>query len=129
MTGAGSWPDVAVMIADGGEAIADIDVLHHQYRDLGAVVSPATPARALDKVSPVKLKKNQTARPGFIAMSEAHPSGGLPASKAAGEELAGDAVAPDVDATVVVAQEGAARPKAQDWTISYRASSPSTRPG
>lgn len=109
-------------------------MLRHQYRVLGGVVSPATLARALDKVSPVKLKKNQTARarPGFISMSEAHRFGGLPASKAAGGELAGDVVVPDVDATVVVThseKEGAARPKAQAWTISYRASSPSTRPG
>ena len=39
--------DVAVMIADGGEAIADIDVLGHQAPVLGRVASPATLWRAL----------------------------------------------------------------------------------
>jgi hypothetical protein len=34
--------DVAVMLADGGEAIADIDVLRHQSQVLGAVASPPT---------------------------------------------------------------------------------------
>lgn len=32
--------DVAVMLADSGEAIADIDVLRHQAGVLGAVASP-----------------------------------------------------------------------------------------
>jgi len=34
--------DVAVMLADGGEAIADIDVLRHQGGVLGPVASPPT---------------------------------------------------------------------------------------
>ena len=34
--------DVAVMLADGGEAIADLDVLRHQSQVLGAVASPPT---------------------------------------------------------------------------------------
>ena len=38
--------DVAAMIADGGEAIADIDVLRHQGQVLGPVASPPTVWRA-----------------------------------------------------------------------------------
>ena len=34
--------DVAVMLADGGEAIADIDVLRHQSTVWGSVASPPT---------------------------------------------------------------------------------------
>ncbi len=63
MTAAGSWPvDVAVMLADGGEAIADIDVLRHQSSVLGPVASPSTVWRTLDEVTPARLKKIATAR-------------------------------------------------------------------
>jgi hypothetical protein len=34
--------DVAVLIADGGEAISDIEVLRHQADVLGPVAAPAT---------------------------------------------------------------------------------------
>lgn len=44
--------DVAVMIADGGEAIADIDVLRHQDQVLGPVASAPTVWRALDELTP-----------------------------------------------------------------------------
>ncbi|MGL5851576.1 MAG: hypothetical protein ACRCZD_12415 [Phycicoccus sp.] len=43
--------DVAVMLADGGEVIADIDVLRHQGEVLGPVASPPTAWRALDEVT------------------------------------------------------------------------------
>src|SRR3954453_851866 len=54
--------DVAVMLADGGEAIADIDVLRHQSSVLGPVASPPTVWRTLDEVTPGRLKKIATAR-------------------------------------------------------------------
>jgi len=54
--------DVATMIADGGEAIADIDVLGHQDQVLGSVASPATVWRTLDEVTPARLKKIAAAR-------------------------------------------------------------------
>ena len=54
--------DVAVMIADGGEAIADIDVLRHQSGVLGPVASPPTVWRTLDEVTPGRLKKIAIAR-------------------------------------------------------------------
>jgi hypothetical protein len=96
--------DVAVMIADGGEAIADIDVLRHQRQVLGPVASPPTVWRALDEVTPARLKKIATAR----ARARRHVWGvlasgaGIPASKVAGSDL-GSTVVLDVDATIVVA--------------------------
>ncbi len=43
--------DVAVLLADGGEAISDIDVLRHQAQVLGPVASAPTVWRALDELS------------------------------------------------------------------------------
>lgn len=57
--------DVAVMLADGGEAIADIDVLRHQSSVLRPVASPPTTWRTLDEVKPGRLKRIQTARARF----------------------------------------------------------------
>ena len=54
--------DIAVMLADGGEAIADIDVLRHQSGVLGPVASPPTVWRTLDEVTPGRLKKIAIAR-------------------------------------------------------------------
>ena len=97
--------DVAVMIADGGEAIADIEVLRHQEPVLGAVASQATVWRALDEISTGQVKKIAVARArarrhvwGLLAEGEA----GFPASRVAGTDL-GEVVVLDVDATVVIA--------------------------
>lgn len=54
--------DIAVMLADGGEAIADIDVLRHQRSVLGPVASPPTVWRTLDEVTPGRLKTILAAR-------------------------------------------------------------------
>lgn len=93
--------DVAVMIADGGEAIADIDVLRHQSGVLGAVASAPTVWRTLDEVTPARLKKIATARARTRRHVWAQIPGGLPASKVAGTDL-GATVVLDVDATIVV---------------------------
>lgn len=97
--------DVAVMLADGGEAIADIDVLRHQSLVLGPVASAPTVWRALDEVSPARLRKIQTGRARvrrhvWAQLVDSH--GGVPASKVAGADL-GPVVVLDVDATIVVA--------------------------
>ncbi len=94
--------DVAVMLADGGEAIADIDVLRHQAGVLGPVASPPTVWRALDEVSTARLKKIATARARVRRHVWSRLTGGLPASRVAGTDL-GDVVVLDVDATIVVA--------------------------
>ena len=47
--------DLAVLLADGGEAIADIDVLRHQSQVLGPVASAPTVWRALDELTPAAM--------------------------------------------------------------------------
>jgi hypothetical protein len=53
--------DVAVMLAGGGEAIADIDVLRHQSQVLGPVASASTVWRTLDELTPARLKQIDSA--------------------------------------------------------------------
>lgn len=93
--------DAAVMLADGGEAIADIDVLRHQSGVLGPVASPPTVWRTLAKVTPGRLTKIATARARTRRHVWAQLPGGVPASQVAGTDL-GHVVVLDVDATVVV---------------------------
>lgn len=95
--------DVAVMLADGGEAIADIDVLRHQAGVLGPVASPPTVWRTLDEVTPGRLKKIATARSRIRRHVWARFADGVPASMVAGTELADDLIVLDTDATIVVA--------------------------
>src|SRR6478736_10149164 len=54
--------DLAVLLADGGEAIADIDVLRHQDQVLGPVASAPTVWRALNELTPAALRRVETAR-------------------------------------------------------------------
>src|SRR5450759_1110064 len=54
--------DVAVMLADGSEAIGDINVLRHQDQVLGPVASAPTVWRALDGLTPAALKRIDVAR-------------------------------------------------------------------
>jgi hypothetical protein len=115
----GWWPvhdrgrvlvDLAVMIADGGEAICDIDVLRHQGEVFGSVASPATCWRALDEIGPAQLRRIATARAKARARVWAL-SGQLPAARAAGRDIGDGVVVLDVDSTIVIAhsdKEGAA---------------------
>ena len=102
--------DVAVLVAGGGEAIADIDVLRHQGEVLGSVASAPTVWRALDEVTPAVAKRIEKARAKVRAHVWSQLPGGVPASKVADTDL-GDVVVLDVDATLVTAhseKEGAA---------------------
>ncbi len=93
--------DVAVMLAGGGEAIADIDVLRHQGQVLGPVASAPTVWRALDELTPAALVRVERAR----ARVRRHVWAQLPAvptSKVAGTDL-GEVIVLDVDATLVTA--------------------------
>lgn len=94
--------DIAVLIADGGEAIADIDVLRHQSEVLGPVASPPTVWRTLDEVTPGRLKKIAIARARTRRHVWAQLPDGVPAAKVAGSDL-GSTVVLDVDATIVIA--------------------------
>lgn len=123
--------DVAMVIADGGEAIADIEVLRHQASVLGPVASSPTVWRTLDEVTPGRLKKIQAARARvrrhvWTQITDSH--GGIPASKVTGTDL-GDVVVLDVDATIVIAHSGSGMPKTPAWVGSRPESSRSTRPG
>ena len=93
--------DVAVMLADGGEAIADIDVLRHQAVVLGPVASPPTVWRALAEVTPARRKRIAAARARVRRRVWASLPG-VPASRVAGTDL-GSTIVLDVDATIVVA--------------------------
>ena len=93
--------DVAVMLADGGEAIADIDVLRHQSSVLGPVASPPTVWRALNEVTPGRLKKIQTARARARRHVWSQFPDGVPASRVAGTEI-DDLIVLDTDATIVI---------------------------
>jgi hypothetical protein len=115
----GWWPghdrgrvvvDLAVMIADGGEAICDIDVLRHQGEVFGPVASPATCWRALDEIGEAQLRRIAKARARVRARVWAL-LGQLPAARAAGRDIGGGVVVLDVDSTIVLAhseKEGAA---------------------
>src|SRR4051812_40916173 len=54
--------DVAVMLADGGEAISDLAVLRHQPALFGPVASHATTWRALEAVDGAALERIAAAR-------------------------------------------------------------------
>jgi hypothetical protein len=95
--------DVATMIAAGGEAIADIDILRHQRDVLGAVASAPTAWRCLDELTQASLARIEKARATTRARVWSLIPGGLPASKVAGTALPADLVVLDVDATIVVA--------------------------
>ena len=95
--------DVAVLLADGGEAISDIDVLRHQGQVLGPVASAPTVWRALDEVTDARRRKIHRARAGVRrhVWAQLAAAGGVPASRVAGTDL-GEMVVLDVDATIVV---------------------------
>jgi len=102
--------DVAVLLADGGQAIGDIDVLRHQDQVLGPVASAPTVWRALDELTPAGLKQVAVAR----ARTRRHVWSQLrqvPVSKVADTDL-GETIVLDIDATLVAAhsEKESARP-------------------
>ncbi|WP_373366736.1 transposase [Demequina lutea] len=91
--------DMAVMLADGGEAIGDIHVLRHQGQVLGPVASAPTVWRALDELTPAALKRIEVVRARVRRhVWEQLPK--LPTSQVGGSDLGGVVVL-DVDATLV----------------------------
>jgi Transposase DDE domain group 1 len=95
--------DVATMIAAGGEAIADIDTLRHQVEALGPVASAPTVWRALDELTPGRLRRLEQARARTRARVWGLIPEGVPAAAVAGTDLPAEVVVLDVDATIVVA--------------------------
>jgi hypothetical protein len=101
---------VAVLIADGGEAICDIDVLRHQREVFGAVASDTTVWRALDQIDAVRLRRIAAAR-ARVRARVWRLFGGPPAARAAGRDIGERVVVLDVDSTIVLAhsdEDGAA---------------------
>jgi hypothetical protein len=94
--------DLAVTIADGGEAISDIAILGDQKQLLGPVASMPTAWRTLDEITPARLKKIASAR----AKTRRHVwtlikarHGRIPPAKIAGGDL-GATVVIRLDATL-----------------------------
>jgi hypothetical protein len=125
----GWWPvhdrgrllvDLAVMIADGGEAICDIDVLRHQQEVFGPVASDTTVWRALDEIGAVQLRRIAKARAKVRARMWTL-FGGPPTAKAAGRHIGAGVVVLDVDSIIVIAhRQGRRRAQLQTRTDSIR---------
>jgi GNAT superfamily N-acetyltransferase len=102
--------DLAVLIADGGEAIGDIDLLRHQPELFGRVASDTMVWRALDELGAVQLRRIAAARAKVRAWMW-HLFGGPPGARAAGRDIGTGVVVLDVDSTLLIAhsdKEGAA---------------------
>jgi hypothetical protein len=95
--------DLAVMLADGGEAIADLGVLRDQPGLFGSVASDATAWRVLSSLDSGALSRLRSARAAAreVAWAQlAETRGGFPAAVAAGQRIEGLVL--DLDATIVV---------------------------
>lgn len=94
--------DLAVMLADGGEAIADLSLLRDQREVFGPVASTPTAWRVLADIDTTTLAVLRTARAAAreIAWLQAAESRrGIPISRAGGRDLPGLVL--DLDATLV----------------------------
>ncbi|MGW6396484.1 IS1380 family transposase [Streptomyces sp. NPDC055103] len=94
--------DLAVMMADGGEAIADLAVLRDQGEAFGPVASTPTAWRLLADIDGRVLDRLRSARAqarevAWLQASETRS--GIPAAKAGGRELPGLVL--DTDATLI----------------------------
>jgi hypothetical protein len=95
--------DLAVMLADGGEAIADLAVLRDQAGLFGAVASDPTAWRMLSVLDSAALAGLRAARAGARELAWAQTvetRGCLPTSTAAGMPVPG--IVLDVDASIVI---------------------------
>ncbi|MEU8080703.1 IS1380 family transposase [Catellatospora citrea] len=95
--------DLAVMLADGGEAIADLAVLRDQAALFGAVASDPTAWRVLSGMDAAALTRLRQARASARELAWAQTiecRGSLPGSTAAGVPVPGLVL--DVDASIVV---------------------------
>lgn len=94
--------DLAVMLADGGEAIADLALLRDQTEVFGPVASTPTAWRLLAGIDPAALTRLRSARATareVAWLQAAETTGGIPAARAGGRDLPGLVL--DLDATLV----------------------------
>src|SRR5256884_308594 len=95
--------DLAVMLADGGEAIADLAVLRNRADLFGPVASDPTAWRLLSDLDAAALAQLRAARARARELAWAQASEtrtGLPNSTAAGQPVPGLVL--DLDATIVI---------------------------
>jgi hypothetical protein len=95
--------DLAVMLADGGEAITDLAVLRDQPSLFGPVASDPTAWRLLAQLDEEMLAELRTARAAAreVAWAQhAETRGDLPAPTVAGQDVPGLVL--DVDASIVI---------------------------
>ena len=95
--------DLAVMLADGGEAIADLAVLRNQADLFGAVASDPTAWRLLSDLDATGLARLRSARAQARELAWAQTietRGVMPASTAADQLVPGLVL--DLDATIVI---------------------------
>jgi hypothetical protein len=95
--------DLAVMLADGGEAIADLAVLRDQVGLFGPVASDPTAWRLLSQLDESMLAALRTARAAARAVAwaqHADTRGDLPQVSVAGCKVEGLVL--DIDATIVI---------------------------
>jgi hypothetical protein len=95
--------DVAVMLADGGEAISDLAVLRDQPELFGPVASPATAWRVLDGIDADALGRIRAARAEAREIAWAQHTdtvGDFPQATAAGRQIPGLVL--DIDASIVI---------------------------
>jgi hypothetical protein len=110
--------DLALMLADGGEAIADLAVLRNQHELFGLVASDATAWRVLDGIDDEALARirGARARARDLAWAQAAESGRLPSSTVGGLTIPGLVL--DLDATIVIChseKESAAKTWKKTW--------------
>jgi hypothetical protein len=95
--------DLAVMLADGGEAIADLAVLRNQPDLFGPVASDPTAWRVLSTMDASVLARLRQARAAARELAWAQmmeTRGELPQSRAAGQPIPGLVL--DLDASIVI---------------------------
>jgi len=110
--------DVAVMLADGGEAIADLAVLRNQSELFGPVASDATAWRVLNAIDNQTLDRIRAARARAreLAWAQAAETGRWPYSTVDGHEIAGLVL--DIDATIVICHSDK-QSAAKTWKKTY----------
>jgi hypothetical protein len=94
--------DLAVMLADGGEAISDLALLRDQAEVFGSVASTPTAWRLLagiDSPALARLRSARAAAREIAWLQAAETRDGVPAARAAGRDLPGLVL--DLDATLV----------------------------
>jgi Transposase DDE domain group 1 len=94
--------DLAVMLADGGEAIADLALLRDQIEVFGPVASTAAAWRLLADIGPAALTRLRSARAvarEIAWLQAAETTGGIPSARAGGRDL--PSLVLDLDATLV----------------------------